>query len=33
MKDGKMHGNYTLRVLFKQMPPEEVAHFKRIMVD
>jgi uncharacterized protein YegJ (DUF2314 family) len=33
MRDGKMVGNYTLRVLFKQMPPEEVAKYKKIMAD
>ena len=33
MKDGKMHGNYTLRVLFKQMPPDEVAKYKRLLAE
>ena len=33
MKDGKMHGDYTLRVLFREMSPDEVAKFKSIMVD
>lgn len=33
MRDGKMVGNYTLRVLFKQMPPEEVAKYQKIMAE
>lgn len=33
MRDGKMVGNYTLRVLFKQMPKEEVEKYKRMLAD
>jgi uncharacterized protein YegJ (DUF2314 family) len=33
MRDGKMFGNYTLRVLFKQMPKAEVEKYKAIMAD
>jgi len=29
----KMHGNYTLRVLFKSMPPKEVKQFKAILAE
>lgn len=32
-RDGKMVGNYTLRVLFKQMPPEEVQRYKQMMAE
>jgi uncharacterized protein YegJ (DUF2314 family) len=33
MRDGKMVGNYTLRVLFKQMTEKEVEHYKKMLVD
>jgi uncharacterized protein YegJ (DUF2314 family) len=33
MRDGKMFGNYTLRVLFKQMPDDEVKKYEAIMAD
>jgi len=33
MRDGKMVGNYTLRPLFKKMPPAEVERYKTIMAD
>jgi uncharacterized protein YegJ (DUF2314 family) len=33
MRDGKMFGNYTLRVLFKQMPESEVKKYKAIITD
>lgn len=33
MRGGKMVGNYTLRVLFKQMPPKEVEHYKQLMAE
>ena len=33
MRDDKMVGNYTLRVLFKQMPAEEVEKYKKLMVE
>jgi uncharacterized protein YegJ (DUF2314 family) len=33
MRDHKMIGNYTLRVLFKTMPAAEVKRYKQIMVD
>lgn len=32
-RDGKMVGNYTLRVLFKQMPPDEVKKLKSMLAD
>lgn len=32
-RDGKMVGNYTLRVLFKQMPPKEVEYYKQMMAE
>jgi len=32
-RDGKMVGNYTLRVLFKQMPPKEVQYYKQMMAE
>jgi uncharacterized protein YegJ (DUF2314 family) len=33
MRDGKMVGNYTLRVLFKQMPVKEVEKYKQMLAD
>ena len=33
MRDGKMVGNYTLRVLFKQMTKEEVEKYKQMLAD
>ncbi len=33
MRDGKMVGNYTLRVLFKQMPAKEVEKYKKMLAD
>jgi uncharacterized protein YegJ (DUF2314 family) len=33
MRDDKMVGNYTLKPLFKQMPPAEVERLKKMMVD
>ena len=33
MRNGKMVGNYTLRVLFKQMPPKEVETYKALMAE
>jgi uncharacterized protein YegJ (DUF2314 family) len=33
MRDRKMVGNYTLRVLFKQMPAKEVERYKAIMAE
>jgi uncharacterized protein YegJ (DUF2314 family) len=33
LRDGKMVGNYTLRVLFKQMPAKEVEKYKQILAD
>lgn len=33
MREGKMVGNFTLKPLFKQMPPEEVKKFKIMMTD
>ena len=33
MREGKMVGNFTLRILFKQMPQKEVEAYKAIMTD
>ena len=33
MKKGKMYGNYTLRVLFKQMSTEEANTYKKILAE
>jgi uncharacterized protein YegJ (DUF2314 family) len=33
MREGKLVGNFTLKVLFKQMPKKEVDFYKSIMVD
>jgi uncharacterized protein YegJ (DUF2314 family) len=33
MRDGKMVGNFTVRPLFKKMPPEEVERVKAMMAD
>ena len=33
MRDGKMVGNYTIRVLFKEMPAEEVEKYKKMLAD
>jgi uncharacterized protein YegJ (DUF2314 family) len=33
LRNGKMVGNYTLRVLFKQMSKEEVEKFKQMLAD
>ncbi|MBW8865182.1 MAG: DUF2314 domain-containing protein [Verrucomicrobia bacterium] len=33
MKDKKMVGNYTLRAMFKEMKPDEVEKYKKMMVD
>jgi len=33
MRDGKMVGNYTLRVLFKKMSASEVERYKQMMAD
>ena len=32
-RDGKMAGNYTLRVLFKKMSADEVERYKKMMAD
>jgi uncharacterized protein YegJ (DUF2314 family) len=32
-REGKMIGNFTIKPLFKSMPPEEVARYKGIMAD
>jgi uncharacterized protein YegJ (DUF2314 family) len=32
-RDGKMVGNQTLRVLFKEMPPAEVKRYKAMLAD
>ena len=33
LRNGKMAGNYTLRVLFKQMPKSEVEKYKQMLAD
>jgi len=33
MRDGKMVGNYTLVPMFKNMSPEDVAAFKKLMAE
>ena len=33
MRDGKMHGNYTLRAMFKHMSADEVAQAKKMLAD
>jgi len=33
LRGENMVGNYTLRVLFKQMPPEEVDRYKKILAE
>lgn len=33
MREGKMHGNFTVRPLFKSMTPEEVAQIKAMLAD
>ena len=33
MRDGKMVGNYTVRVLFKQMSPDELAKIKAMLAE
>ncbi len=33
MKDGKMHGNYTLRPLLQSMPPDEAAKARAMLAE
>jgi len=33
LRNGKMVGNYTLRVLFKQMSKEEAEKYKQMLAD
>ena len=33
MRDGKMHGNYTMRPLLKTMPEEEAAQFRSLLAE
>jgi uncharacterized protein YegJ (DUF2314 family) len=33
MRDGKMHGNYTIRPLLKTMPEEEAAKFRSMLAN
>ena len=33
MRDGKMHGNYTMRPLLKTMSEEEAAKFKSLLAN
>lgn len=32
-RDGKMHGNFTLRALFKHIPPKDVEALKKLLAD
>lgn len=32
-RDGKMHGNHTLRPLFKHMTDEDVAYYKKMLAE
>lgn len=31
LRDGKIHGNYTMRPLLKSMPPEEAAKYRAML--
>jgi uncharacterized protein YegJ (DUF2314 family) len=33
MRDGKMHGNFTLRPLFKTMSPDEAAKLRAVLAE
>ncbi len=33
MRDGKMHGNYTMRPLLKTMPKDEAAKFRSMLAE
>jgi uncharacterized protein YegJ (DUF2314 family) len=33
MRDGKMHGNYTMRPLLKTLPEEEAARYRAMMAN
>jgi uncharacterized protein YegJ (DUF2314 family) len=33
LRDGKMHGNYTMRPLLKTMPEDEAAKYRSILAD
>jgi uncharacterized protein YegJ (DUF2314 family) len=33
MRDGKMHGNYTMRPLLKAMPADEAAEFRSMLAE
>ncbi|MBM3794683.1 MAG: DUF2314 domain-containing protein [Acidobacteria bacterium] len=32
-RDGKIHGNYTMRPLVKSMPPEEAARYRELLAE
>jgi uncharacterized protein YegJ (DUF2314 family) len=33
MRDGKIHGNYTMRPLLKSMPEDEAAEFRKMLAE
>lgn len=33
MRNGKMHGNYTMRPLLKTLPPAEAAQYRQMLAD
>lgn len=33
MRDGKMHGNYTMRPLLKTMPADEAAQLRSLLAE
>lgn len=33
MKDGKIHGNYTMRPLLKTLPPDEAAAYRSLLAE
>jgi uncharacterized protein YegJ (DUF2314 family) len=33
MRDGKMHGNYTMRPLLKTMPAEQAAKLRSMLAE
>lgn len=33
MRDGKMHGNYTMRPLLKTLPPDEAAMYRSMLAE
>ncbi len=33
MRDGKMHGNYTMRPLLRTLPDDEAAQYRSILAE